>query len=65
MTSLTKKIVRATDARVGPSRPISVELVPPFTLRFREQGRRIAYKLTIREDFTAAAKVQLKKGIMR
>lgn len=57
MTALTKPVRRSTEARVGPSRPITVELVPPFTLRFRERGRRIGYELTIQEAFVAAAKL--------
>jgi hypothetical protein len=59
MTSLTRKVVRKTEARVGPSRPITVELIPPFTLRFRERGRRTAYELSIPEAFATATKVQL------
>lgn len=57
MTALTKPVRRSTEARVGPSRPITVELIPPFTLRFREKGRRVGYELTIHEAFTMAAKL--------
>lgn len=57
MTALTKTIRRSTAARVAGSRPITVELVPPYTLRFRERGRRTGYELTIQEAFVAAAKI--------
>lgn len=56
MTRLSKVVKRATEARVGGSRPITVELVPPFLLRFRERGRRVCYELTIQEAYVAAAK---------
>jgi hypothetical protein len=65
MTALTKKLARATEARVGPSRPITVQLIPPFTLRFRERGRRTGYELTVQEALTIAAMVQLKNGKKR
>lgn len=55
MTALTRPVRRSTEATVGASRPITIELVPPFTIRFREKGRRTVYSLTVQQAFKMAA----------
>lgn len=58
MTKLTKKIRRSTEARVAGSRPIVLEIVPPYTIRLREAGRRKGFELTIQGAYEYAARLE-------